>query len=415
MATTRSSEKLNPNTGVTVARWLWLVPCYGKRVRADVFVDVGEPKEVRAEVPPSNVDVDEPVQTRRVVLQGLTPVELARVVPELSLEEARRVVSQVHRDEDPATPSSGIRRRSREAVVRAGWVPRLEVRAEHASRIDPFVKYALRTADGHGIETVRIPLERAGRFSVCVSSQVGCALACTFCATGRMGLVRNLEAWEIVEQVRIVRRGLTPKKERVHGVVFQGMGEPMANLDRVLTAIQVMCDPSALAIDARAITVCTSGLPSGIRRLAREAPKVRLGLSLGSAVHDTRVRLMPIERSHSLDDVVAAACEHAELTGLSPMWAVTLLSGVNDGREHAEALADLVVRFRERTGRSPRLSVIPYNPIASLDEGEPFARASEDRERAFRDALRERGVFSHKRYSGGADVDAACGQLAARV
>jgi 23S rRNA (adenine2503-C2)-methyltransferase len=359
-----------------------------------------------------------------MALQGLTPLALAGAVPALSLEEARRVVAQVHRDEAPSTPSSGIRRTSREAVLAAGYgVPRLGMESERKSQVDPFVKYALRTHDGQVIETVRIPLERPGRFSVCVSSQVGCALACAFCATGRLGLRRNLETWEIVEQVRVVRRGLSPElgrePGRVHGVVFQGMGEPMANLDRVLAAIDVMSDPSALAIDARAMTVCTSGLPSGIRRLAREAPRVRLGLSIGSALGDTRRRLMPIERSHSLDEVLDAACEHATATGLAPMWAVTLLAGVNDGVEHAHALGDLVDRFRQRTGRSPRLSVIPYNAIGP-GEGEPegsdpFERASDDRERAFRDALRERGVFSHKRYSGGSDVGAACGQLAARV
>jgi 23S rRNA (adenine2503-C2)-methyltransferase len=193
------------------------------------------------------------------------------------------------------------------------------------------------------------------------------------------------------------------------------MGEPMANLDRVLAAINVMCEPSALAIDARAMTVCTSGLPTGIRRLAREAPRVRLGLSIGSALAETRRMLMPIERSHSLADVVEAACEHAALTGLAPMWAVTLLAGVNDGEAHARALADLVARFRDRTGRSPRLSVIPYNPIGTGGTDDPYQRASDDRENAFRDVLRERGVFTHKRYSGGADVAAACGQLAARA
>lgn len=390
------------------------MPCYGNRVREGAQSSERPPR-------PSPGPSPSEAEPRRVALQGLTPAELARAVPGVSLEEARRVVAQVHRDEDPGTPSSGVRRASREAVVRAGWVPALEVKETRASRIDPFVKYALATADGHVVETVRIPLERRGRYSVCVSSQVGCALACSFCATGRLGLLRNLEAWEIVEQVRVVRRGLDgggrgASRERVHGVVFQGMGEPMANLDRVLAAIDVMSDPSALAIDARAITVCTSGLPSGIRRLAREAPKVRLGMSIGSALASTRRSLMPIERAHSLDEVLAAACEHAALTGLAPMWAVTLLAGVNDGVEHAHALADLVARFREETGRSPRLSVIPYNAIGPAPGGaaDPFARAEDDRERAFRDALRERGVFSHKRYSGGSDVDAACGQLAAR-
>jgi 23S rRNA (adenine2503-C2)-methyltransferase len=349
--------------------------------------------------------------TDRIALQGVTPQALAALVPAITIEEARRVVSQVAREIDPATPSSGIRRTAREAVVAAGYVPALEVAASRASAVDPFVKYALKTADDHVVETVRIPLEAEGRFSVCVSSQVGCALACAFCATGRMGLQRNLETWEIVEQVRIVRRRL-PAGARVHGVVFQGMGEPMANLDRVLAAIDVMMEPSALAIDARAITVCTSGLPTGIRRLAIAAPKVRLGLSLGSALTETRRSLMPISQSHPLEAVIDAAAEHAALTGLAPMWAVTLLAGVNDSVAHAHALADLVLAFTERTGKRPRLSVIPYNSIGAPD---PFGRSSDSAESAFRDAMKERGVFSHKRYSGGGDVDAACGQLAARA
>lgn len=355
----------------------------------------------------------------KIVLTAVTPEELLAKLPALTIEEARRVVAQVHREEAVSTPHAGIRRRSRELVVASGIVPSLDTVSEAKSTLDPFVKYALRTSDAHVIETVRIPLEIEGRFSVCVSSQVGCALACAFCATGRMGLSRNLETWEIVEQVRIVRRGLgaghANGRPRVHGVVFQGMGEPMANLDRVLAAIAVMTEPSALAIDARAITVCTSGLPTGIVRLAREAPNVRLGLSIGSARTEARRRLMPIDRAHGLtEEVFEAACEHAEVTKLSPMWAVTLLAGVNDSREDAEALAALVARFKERTGKHPRLSVIPYNAIDE-EKSDPFARSSVEAEAHFRDLLRDRGVFTHKRYSGGADVSAACGQLAART
>jgi 23S rRNA (adenine2503-C2)-methyltransferase len=287
------------------------------------------------------------------------------------------------------------------------------VRAVQRSAVDPFVKYALFASGGETIEAVRIPLERTGRFSVCVSSQVGCALACAFCATGRMGLVRNLEAWEIVEQVRVVRREL-PEGARVHGVVFQGMGEPMANLDRVLAAIRVMSDPSALAIDARAMTVCTSGLPAGIRRLAEEAPKVRLGLSIGSARAEVRRRLMPIDAAHALTgEVFAAAVEHAQKTDLAPMWAVTLLAGVNDTEEDGRALGVLAVRFAAETGGvRPRITVIPYNAIDDDPSKDPFGRAGED---AFRAGLSAAGFGAHRRYSGGADVNAACGQLAARA
>jgi 23S rRNA (adenine2503-C2)-methyltransferase len=332
----------------------------------------------------------------------------------VSIEDARRIISTVHRDRDVAEPNSCVRRIAREAVVAAGYVPTLEVVERAASGLDPFVKLALRTHDDKLIESVRIPLEKRGRFSVCVSSQVGCALACAFCATGRLGLGRNLETWEIVEQVRLVRRTLDAAQgERVHGIVFQGMGEPLANLENVLGAVRVLTDPSAGAIDARKITICTAGLPNGIRRLAREAPRVRLGWSIGTARPGQRRALMPIDGAHPLADVYAACVEHAQSTGLSPLWAVTLLAGVNDSEDDAVALARLAQRFATDTLRTPRISVIPYNRIAD-DEADPFRRASDAAERRFRDALHAAGTFTHKRYSGGSDIGAACGQLAAR-
>src|SRR5512140_2579281 len=206
-----------------------------------------------------------------IALQAITPERLAASVPGITPAEARKVIAQVHRGE-PVTPTSAIRRDAADAVRAAGSVPALEVVAETPSTIDPFVKYLLAAPDGARFEAVRIPLEVTGRFSVCVSSQVGCALGCAFCATGRLGLERNLLAWEIIEQVRVIRTRLP--HGRVHGVVFQGMGEPLANLDAVLDAIAVLCEPCALGIDARAITVCTAGLPAGIKKLAERAPKV---------------------------------------------------------------------------------------------------------------------------------------------
>jgi 23S rRNA (adenine2503-C2)-methyltransferase len=332
-----------------------------------------------------------------LALQAITPERLARLVPVVTLAEARKLIAQVHRGE-PVAASSAIRRIAADAVREAGCVPTLDVVAETPSAIDPFVKYLF----AGRFEAVRIPLEDPSRFSVCVSSQVGCALACAFCATGRMGLQRNLEAWEIVEQVRVVRARLP--HGRVHGVVFQGMGEPLANLDAVLEAIAVMQEPSALGIDARAITVCTAGLPSGIRRLAANAPNVRLALSIHSA-GESRRSLMPIDKSHSLDDVLAAAADHARATGLSPMWAITLLAGVNDSDDDARAIADRARAFAAETGRMPRISIIAYN----ASPGDAFARSG--REAEYRAAL---GLPSHRRYSGGGDVAAACGQLAAR-
>ena len=237
-----------------------------------------------------------------LALQSITPETLSASVEGVTLAEARKLLAAVHRGEK-ISAGSAVRRTAAEAVRAAGHVPAIEVIAETASQLDPFVKYLCKSGE-YSFEAVRIPLEHPDRFTVCVSSQVGCALACAFCATGRMGLQRNLEAWEIIEQVRVVRARLP--RGRVHGVVFQGMGEPLANLDHVLAAIAVLCEPCALGIDARAITVCTAGLPAGIRRLAREAPRVRLGLSMSSAIAAHRKRVMPIADRFELDDVMDA-------------------------------------------------------------------------------------------------------------
>ncbi|HEU0034730.1 MAG TPA: radical SAM protein [Kofleriaceae bacterium] len=342
-----------------------------------------------------------------LALQAVTPARLAEAVPGVTLAEARKIVAMIHRGE-AVRPSSAVRATSAHAVAAAAALPKLSLVAETASQIDPFVKYLVESA-GARFECVRIPLADPDRFTVCVSSQIGCALACAFCATGRLGLTRNLEPWEIVEQVRLVRDRLP--RGRVHGVVFQGMGEPLANLDAVLDAIAVLTDPCALAIDARSITVCTAGLPVGIRRLAVEAPKVRLGLSLSSAIADHRRRVMPIADRHALDDVLEAARFHARTTKLAPMWAVTLLDGINDSDADAAALVERVVAFTADTGVRPRLSILDYNAIGDPDNGDPFRRSP--RHAAFRAVLSAAQLPSHRRYSGGGDVGAACGQLAA--
>ena len=346
-----------------------------------------------------------------IALQEHTSEGLCRQVPGLREGEARKLLASVHRDE-LLEPRPGLSRRAVDLVASraASRPPTLELLARDDSQVDGFSRLLLATADGHRIESVVMPLERAGRVSLCVSSQAGCALACAFCATGRLGLGRNLEAWEMVEQARIARRGLSPGT-RLHGVVFQGMGEPLANFERVKRAIEVMTAPYALAIDARAITVSTAGLPHGIRRLAREAPRVRLALSIGSARPEVRERLMPISRTHPLGDVLEAAIDHACATGLAPLWAVTLLGGVNDTDADAEALALTAAGFRRRTGRTPRVSIIAYNPI-DVAGRDPFRQTDADRTAAFRDRLAELGLRSHRRYSGGADISAACGQLA---
>jgi 23S rRNA (adenine2503-C2)-methyltransferase len=347
------------------------------------------------------------------VLLGLSPERLLECAPALDLGEARRVVAAVHRGESIAGPLNQVRRQSLELLRETTRHADLELVREERSQLDPFVKLALKTHDAHVLEAVRIPLERTGRYSACVSSQVGCALGCRFCATGTLGLSRNLEAWEMVAQVHALRASLRREANpgRIHGVVFQGMGEPLSNLDAVAQAIEVLCEPSALAIDARNITVSTVGLPSGILRLAKTLPRVRLALSLHAADPAVRAEILPIERSHDLASVLEASVEHARITGLSPLWAITLLRGKNDSEEDASALARVAHDFKARAGKPPRISLIPYNDVPGL----PFDRSPDAVLEAFRTALFARGVGCHVRYSGGSDVAAACGQLAGRV
>lgn len=347
------------------------------------------------------------------VLLGLSPERLLALLPTLDLPEARRIVAAVHRGQSISGPLEQVRRTSLEQLRARTTQADLVLLREERSKLDPFVKLALGTWDERVLEAVRIPLERSGRYSACISSQVGCALGCRFCATGTLGLSRNLEAWEMVAQVNALRTSLRRHAlpGRIHGVVFQGMGEPLANLDAVLQAIEVLAEPSAMAIDARNITVSTSGLPTGILRLAREVPKVRLALSLHAAEPSVRASLLPIERAHPLASVIDASVEHARVTGLAPLWAITLLRGHNDSEDDARALARLAQDFRARAGKPPRISLIPYNHVDDL----PFERSPDAVLQAFRTALFAAGVGCHVRYSGGADVAAACGQLAGRA
>ncbi|MBK9072001.1 MAG: radical SAM protein [Myxococcales bacterium] len=268
--------------------------------------------------------------------------------------------------------------------------------------VDGFRKY-LRG----GVECVAIPLEKPGHYSACVSSQGGCAMACSYCATGTMGLMRNLGAHEILDQVKTIAADL-PAGARVAGVVFQGMGEPMANLDAVLQAIAVLNDSCAFGIDARKMTVSTCGLPRGILRLAQAAPKVRLGVSVGSLRPDIAETLLPIRKQFPWREVFEATASWARHTGHAPMWAVTLLAGKNDTLADADALAAEALRFRELVGVTPRLSVIAFNPW----QGTRYARSSREVEHAFIGRVMGHGLAVHRRYSGGGDIAGACGQLA---
>ena len=281
-------------------------------------------------------------------------------------------------------------------------LPRLEVLERKTSPTDGFMKYLLRGAGERPFEAVRIPLLHRSedpKYVVCVSSQVGCAMGCAFCATGRMGFVRNLAAWEMVDQVARIRE---EAPHPIGGVVFMGMGEPMLNLDAVLRAARILSAPTGLAIPGKAITVSTVGIVPGIRRFTAGGHPYRLVVSLTTADPVRRRALLPVEAIQPLEELCDALREYHAVTRRRVTLAWTMLSGVNVGPEDARQLArwvrDLPIK----------LDLIDVN-----DSTGQFHPPSSDELAAFRDALRaELGVPVARRYSGGRDIHAACGMLA---
>jgi 23S rRNA (adenine2503-C2)-methyltransferase len=335
-------------------------------------------------------------------LRGHTPESLANVWPDLALPlpVARRVVSRlVSQDRDDLDAVPGLARSLARELRARGRTTRLEVLDRRRSEVDPFAKYLFRSQDGAVFEAVRIPLERP-RWSVCVSSQVGCALACDFCETGRAGFTRNLEPWEIVEQVLCLRRE-APERP-VTGVVFQGQGEPFQNYDNVIRAAEILRHPCGARIRGDRITISTVGLLPQIERFTDEGHPYRLILSLTSALQEKRARLVPVGRQYAVADLAGAMGRLAARHGGPVHVAWVLMAGVNTGEDEAAALrrlfADLPVR----------LSVIDVN-----DPTGRFRRADDAERGRFLSALARHGIGFVRRYSGGPDIHAACGMLAA--
>jgi len=256
-------------------------------------------------------------------------------------------------------------------------------------------------AGGPRIETVL--MHYPGRTTVCVSSQAGCAMACSFCATGQLGFERNLSSGEIVEQVVRARSAAAASGRRLGNVVFMGMGEPLANTDRVWAAVHVLHDD--VGISARHLTISTVGVVPGIQRLASADLPVNLAVSLHAATDELRNRLVPLGRRYPLEVLVAACAGYVEATRrrLSLEWA--LIAGTNDTPEQAAALAGIARGIRAH------VNLIPLNPTP----GYPATGSSPGAVRAFRQRLLELGVNATIRRNRGTDIDAACGQLRASM
>jgi len=293
-------------------------------------------------------------------------------------------------------------RRLREAMITP--LPRLTVEQVRTSPIDGFQKVLFRTHDGLAVESVLIPLHKPGAVSVCLSSQVGCAMGCVFCATARMERRRNLETWEIVDQFIRARELAWSQGRRVTGAVFMGMGEPFLNYDRVLAAADLLRCPYGGSIAARAITISTVGLVPEIDRYTREERRFRLAISLGAATDEKRAFLVPIASRTPVRDVMEAARRHGAARRDRVMLAYVCIGGVNVDEADADALADLI-------GATPvRLDLIEVtDPTGRWHPPTPLEF------RRFRDALAERIKQPVvRRYSGGADIEAACGTLAGK-
>jgi len=264
-----------------------------------------------------------------------------------------------------------------------------------------------RLADGALIESVLMHYPaRPGsreRHTLCISSQAGCAVGCPFCATGELGFGRDLEVAEIVDQVRVASRGLAAKGRRLTNIVFMGMGEPLLNLDRVLAAIEALNDRHRFGLGARHITVSTSGVVPGIRRLTALGPQFTLAVSLHAARDPLRDVLVPLNRRWPVGEVVAAARDHARATGRRISYEVTMIGGVNDTDDDARAMGELL------RGDHAHVNLIPMNPVAHT----PWTASPMAVIEHFASTLRAAGIETTIRRNRGQEMGAACGQLAA--
>jgi len=264
-----------------------------------------------------------------------------------------------------------------------------------------------RLSDGLLVESVLMhyPAREGARerHTLCISSQAGCAVGCPFCATGELGMERDLETAEIVDQVRHAQRRLAANGQHLTNVVYMGMGEPLLNLDRVLESIEALNDPDRFGLGARHITVSTSGVVPGIRRLTALGPQFTLAISIHAARNPLRDVLVPLNRRWPVEEVVAAAREHAEATGRRVTYELTMIEGINDTDADADALAELL------RGDLAHVNLIPMNQVAHTPwTGSPIPVVERYAER-----VRAAGIAVTIRFNRGTEIGAACGQLAA--
>ncbi|MHB9024963.1 MAG: 23S rRNA (adenine(2503)-C(2))-methyltransferase RlmN [Armatimonadota bacterium] len=338
-------------------------------------------------------------------LKGLLPEEIAARLAPLGAPAFRgkQLFAWLHRrfagsfDEMTDQP-----REARQLLEDNFRLTTLRVKQEHAAP-DGTVKYLFELPDGQCIETVYIP--EARRATVCVSTQVGCAFRCTFCATGQSGFTRHLTAAEIVDQVYRVQ-AMLPEGRHITNVVYMGMGEPLANYDNVLRSVRLLTHPLGMHLGQRHLTISTVGLAPGIERLADEGLQVNLAISLHAPTQAARVKLVPIAKKHDLDSLMVAARLYVKRTGRKVTFEYTVIPGSNDSPEDAKALAALVRHLQ------CVVNVIPLNPTEGLPPGMRLPESAlRQKAEEFTELLRTHHVEAVLRRSRGQEVQGACGQL----
>jgi 23S rRNA (adenine2503-C2)-methyltransferase len=345
-------------------------------------------------------------------LRSLTPAELgARLAPARGGAGApayrgEQVFRWLHEHAVESTDEmTNVPQKAREALAAAAPLRPLRTDVVQEAR-DGTRKLRFRTIDDRAIESVLIPDDQNGdtareRLTLCVSSQVGCAMDCGFCATATLGYGRNLTAGEIVEQVY---RATKLAGRRPTNLVFMGMGEPMHNLDNVTRALSLLQHPWGLHFSPRRITVSTVGLVPGIEKLGQLRPAPNLAISLNATTDEVRDRIMPVNRKWPIAKLLEAARKFPLTHGRNVTFEYVLLAGVND----SDADADRLIRLLR--GMVCKVNLIPWNPF----QGPAFERPSPERIRTFQQRLRATGMIVYIRTPRGDDIDAACGQLAAK-
>ena len=289
----------------------------------------------------------------------------------------------------------------REKLAQSFEITTLEVAVKQESK-DGTIKFLFELQDGYTIETVLMRHEYGN--SVCVTTQVGCRIGCTFCASSIGGLKRNLEAGEIVSQVLTVQKALDETDERVSQVVIMGIGEPFENYDEMMGFLKIINHDKGLNIGARHITVSTSGIIPKIYDFANESLQINFALSLHAADKETRSRLMPINRAYDLDKLMEAIEYYVEKTNRRITFEYGLFGGVNDQVHHARQLAEMIKHL------NCHVNLIPVNHVPERD----YVKTTKEDIFKFENELKRRGINATIRRNQGADIDAACGQLRAK-